>query len=153
MNSGSHRIDIVDGKGLALSYLIEVYLKAVIPDSSLHQLWCSRYVVGNVLVLPEEKAIAIAEFHERGYHHGLWNLATQYEKFMAMALLVNSNSRVSGFGDPKRFSAWWRRDDLIPYKAAADFRKSLNQKVAFIAPDDRRRHWLNYMIFVNYIII
>jgi len=136
----SHQVAFLGGPGLALSHRIEEYLEDIIPDSPLHQLWCWRYVDGNVLVLPREKAIAIAESHERGYHHGLWHLATQYEKFMAMALLLNSNRRARGFGDPKSFSAWERWHDKSALRAAADFRKTLNENVAQTEPEQRRRY-------------
>jgi len=126
-----------------LSQLIEEYLEKVIPDSPLHQLWCWRYVAGDVLVLPCEKAIAIVESHEEGYQDGLWHLATQYEKFMAMALLTNSNPRAKGYRGAKSFSACWRRHEAWRLGAANAFRRRLNEHVACTGPEQRRRHQPN----------
>jgi len=127
----------------SLSQFIESHLEKVMPDSPLYQLWCSRYVDGNVLILPYEKATAIAESHEKGYHHGLWHLVTQYEKFMAMALLTNSNPFAKGYGGVKCFSAWRRIHEVSRLRAANVFRRRLNEHVAFVDREQRRRYWPN----------
>ena len=82
------------------------------PQSPLLHIWEKSYIDGAVLVLPAQAATNIAEAHPRGYHNGVWHLATEYEAFCAQALLTNSNPLAPGHEQPKSFSAWPRRHDM-----------------------------------------
>ena len=107
------------------------------PHSPLLRLWEASYTDGRALVLPAQAATEIAEANPRGYHNGLWHLATEYEAFCAGALLTNSNPRAPGHGQPKSFSAWPRRHDVSLYRRAATFRASLSQDVSQTSPAER----------------
>ena len=140
MDLTSSEVGFLGDQRLQLSQPVEEYLGEKIPDSPLHQLWRCRYTEGNVVVLDWDTATQIAESHEEGYHCGLWHLATQYEKFMAMALLTNSNPDAPGFGGPKCFSGWGRRHDTYWYRRAKHYRARLNEHVADTEPEQRRRY-------------
>ena len=107
------------------------------PHSALLRLWAASYIDGGILVLPAQAATGIAEANPRGYHNGVWHLATEYEAFCARALLTNSNQHAPGHKQPKSFSAWPRRHDVNLYRRAAAFRATLSQDVSQTSPADR----------------
>lgn len=107
------------------------------PHSPLLRLWEGSYLDGRVLVLPFQAATEIAEAHPRGYHNGVWDLATEYEAFCARALLTNSNPHAPGHGQPKSFSAWPRRHDVNLYRRATVFRANLSKDVSQTSPAER----------------
>ena len=65
------------------------------PHSSLLLLCDFSFIDRNVLVLPAEVATEIAEAHPKGYYHGLWHLATEYEALLAKALATDVHFGIS----------------------------------------------------------
>ena len=92
------------------------------PHSPLLRLWEKSYVDGACLVLSAEAATEIAEADPEGYHSGVWRISTEYEAFLAQALLANSNAHAPGHRQPKCFSAWPRRHCVDLYRQASTFR-------------------------------
>ena len=109
------------GRACILSHVKEMFGT----ESPLARLWEVSHLEGRVLVLPQDAAIQIAAAHQRGYHHGCWHLATEYEVLCAKALLWNANPHAPGFHQPKTFSAWPRRHNVHLYREAQDFRRSM----------------------------
>ena len=101
------------------------------PQSPLLRLWAVSQVDSDskVLVLPAEAATEIAKSDPEGYHSGVWRIATEYEAFLAKALLTNSNPHARGYRQPKSFSAWPRRHDEKLYRQASSFRATLSEDV------------------------
>ena len=126
-------VDIADLRDDVYDHLRRVFG----PHSPLVQLWAFSYVEGRVLVLPAEAANILAEAHPRGYHSGLWHLATEYEALLAKALLTNSNAHAPGHQQPKSFSAWPRRHDVVLYRQASEFRATLAQDLLTTSIADR----------------
>ena len=99
----------------------------------------------------------IAEAHPRGYHNGVWHLATEYEAFCAQALLTNSNPLAPGHEQPKSFSAWPRRHDVNIYRRASIFRASLSKDVSQTSPADRATYldlvsqWHHSVSYISHI--
>ena len=109
-------------------------------QSPLLRLWAVSYVEGSVLVLPAEAATEFAEADPGGYHIGVWKIATEYETFLAQALLTNSNPRAHGYQQPKSFSAWPRRHYVCAYRRASSFRAQLPGDVWQTLPADRQTY-------------
>ena len=107
------------------------------PASPLLRIWEVSYVDGGNLILPAEAAVEIARGHPRGYHHGVWHLATEYEVLTAKGLLVNSNPRAPGHQEPKSFSAWPRDHDVALYRRAKRLRRGLAHDVLQTSAPDR----------------
>jgi hypothetical protein len=108
------------------------------PNAPLLRLWATSYVDGGVLVLPAEAAVELAAADPGGYHTGVWHLATQYEAVLAGALLTNSNASAPGYQQPKSFSAWPRRHDVVLYRQASTFSAALSEDVLQTSSADRR---------------
>jgi hypothetical protein len=115
----------------------EHLMRVLDSHSPLLRLWAVSYIDGNVLVLPAEAATELAEAHPRGYHSGVWHLATEYEALLAKALLTNSNAHAPGHQQPKSFSAWPRRHDVALYRQASTFRAGLSQDLWQTSCEDR----------------
>ena len=115
------------------------------------------YIDGPVLVLPAHAATNIVEAHPRGYHNGVWHLATEYEAFCAQALLTNSNPLAPGHEQPKSFSAWPRRHDVNIYRRASIFRANLSKDVSQTSPADRATYldlvsqWHHSVSYISHI--
>ena len=58
-------------------------------NPSLLKLWDHSFIENdNTLVLPWDHATRIAESAPGGYHTGVWRLATEYERMVAMGMLL-----------------------------------------------------------------
>ena len=127
------------------------------PQSPLLHIWEKSYIDGAVLVLPAHAATNIVEAHPRGYHNGVWHLATEYEAFCAQALLTNSNPLAPGHEQPKSFSAWPRRHDVNIYRRASIFRANLSKDVSQTSPADRATYldlvsqWHHSVSYISHI--
>ena len=119
---------------------IQAHLTSFDPRSPLSRLWEASFVEGDVLVLPAEAATEIAAAHPRGYHHGIWHLATQYETLCANALLTNSNPHAPGYQQPKSFSAWPRQHERSAYETVSLLRATLPRDCFEVSDADRQAY-------------
>lgn len=112
-------------------------------NPSLLKLWDRSFIENdNTLVLPWDHATRIAESAPGGYHTGVWRLATEYERMVAMGMLTNANSNAPGHGQPKSFSAWPRRHNVDLYRQASSLRDALSPDLWKVTPADHF-HYVN----------